>query len=370
MAASHRVQYLLEAMNRAGIDSFVGVSVAFHNFLECDPLVALAGFRPMGPSLVLLRRDGSMRALISPAWDVQRATARCRDAEVIGSSDLIGDLRAALPWLGSGTIGAAFAEAVPAALRDRIDALLGPGVVAAEAMLLDAATVKSADELADARHATWIAEQGYLRMLEILRPGIREYELAGDLLCHMKTLGSPDNFFLMSAAQHNQAVRSPGRRIIERGDIVLAEITPVYNNQFSQICRTVVLGPPTDIVRERFALLQTAMAAGQKAAKAGSSVAAAAAAMNGVITEAGFGNYCRPPYMRVRGHGLGNVSSQPGDIGEDNPMTLQSGMVFVMHPNQYFPDSGYLLCGEPVVIGDQGALALSTSSAQLDQVKA
>jgi len=44
--------------------------------------------------------------------------------------------------------------------------------------------------------------------------------------------------------------------------------------------------------------------------------------------------------------------------------------VFVMHPNQYFPDSGYLLCGEPVVIGDQGALALSTSSAQLDQVKA
>ena len=92
--------------------------------------------------------------------------------------------------------------------------------------------------------------------------------------------------------------------------------------------------------------------------------------MNGVITEAGFGNYCRPPYMRVRGHGLGNVSSQPGDIGEDNPMTLQSGMVFVMHPNQYFPDSGYLLCGEPVVIGDQGALALSTSSAQLDQVKA
>ena len=30
-------------------------------------------------------------------------------------------------------------------------------------------------------------------------------------------------------------------------------------------------------------------------------------------------------------------------------------MVFVMHPNQYIPESGYLMCGEPVVVTRRGA---------------
>ena len=29
---------------------------------------------------------------------------------------------------------------------------------------------------------------------------------------------------------------------------------------------------------------------------------------------------------------------------------LEEGMIFVMHPNQYIPETGYLMCGEPVVI--------------------
>ena len=74
--------------------------------------------------------------------------------------------------------------------------------------------------------------------------------------------------------------------------------------------------------------------------------------------------------MRVRGHGLGTISQLPGDIGEDNPTVLEEGMVFVMHPNQYCPDVGYLLCGEPVLIGREGAVALSASAAQLDSVSA
>ena len=43
-------------------------------------------------------------------------------------------------------------------------------------------------------------------------------------------------------------------------------------------------------------------------------------------------------------------------------------MVFVMHPNQYLPESGYLMCGEPVVVTDQGARALSARPAQLDVI--
>lgn len=371
MAAPHRLQALLLAMERTGLDVFVGVSSAFHNFLECDPLVSLAGFRPMGPSAAVVRRNGDLELIVTPAWDAARARARCPGARVVGSDDLAGALAASLRAdAAARRIGGALADALPSALADALQAALGPHSVPADTLLLEVAAAKTADELADAQRATWVAEEGYRRMLDILRPGIREYELAGELLCYMKSLGSHDNFFLMSAAQHNQAVRPPSRRILERGDILLAEITPAVNSQFSQICRTVALGPPAALVGERFALLQTAMAAGQQAATAGRTVADAARAMNRVIAGAGFGDYCRPPYMRVRGHGLGNVSSLPGDIAEDNPIVLREGMVFVMHPNQYFPDVGYLLCGEPVVIGSGPAEALSAYPARLDQVRA
>jgi len=40
----------------------------------------------------------------------------------------------------------------------------------------------------------------------------------------------------------------------------------------------------------------------------------------------------------------------------------------VRHPNQYIPESGYLLCGETVVIGPRGAESLSARDAQLDVI--
>jgi Xaa-Pro aminopeptidase len=72
--------------------------------------------------------------------------------------------------------------------------------------------------------------------------------------------------------------------------------------------------------------------------------------------------------MRVRGHGLGITSDAPGDITADNEARLEDGMVFVMHPNQYLPETGYLMCGEPVVVTPAGARALSERTATLDSI--
>jgi Xaa-Pro aminopeptidase len=49
---------------------------------------------------------------------------------------------------------------------------------------------------------------------------------------------------------------------------------------------------------------------------------------------------------------------------------LEEDMVFVMHPNQYLPETGYLLCGEPVRIARDGVEALSGRMAALDWVAA
>jgi Xaa-Pro aminopeptidase len=47
---------------------------------------------------------------------------------------------------------------------------------------------------------------------------------------------------------------------------------------------------------------------------------------------------------------------------------LETDMVFMIHPNQYLPESGYLLCGEPVVLTAQGAEPLTQQQAALASV--
>jgi Xaa-Pro aminopeptidase len=351
-------------------DGLIAVSNGLNNFLESNAVYVLSGVRPIGESAVVLDRDGRSTLIVTPAWDAERASSLSWTDQTIATDDLVAELASAakehriavprclsvgLSFLGSGIVA-------------RIESALGALPPAADELARDLARIRTAEELKAAEHATWIAERGYERLLECARPGMREYELAAELYCFTKKLGAEDNFLLMSASQHNLAVRAAGERILDIGDIILSEITPCYRGQFAQICRTTVIGEPRPAVRDKYAILQDAMQAGLQAGRAGTTVADVTRAINGVIAQAGYGDYCRPPYMRVRGHGLGITSDRPGDIVDGNERVLEAGMVFVMHPNQYIPESGYLMCGDPVVVTDQGCRALSAQLAQLDVI--
>jgi Xaa-Pro aminopeptidase len=371
MADATRLQAVTKALAGAGLDALVALTTSFHSFLEPDSVLLLASFKPMGESAVCVHRDGRIALIVTPAWDAARARERSGLDTVIAADDLAAPIaRLMADWgVAKGKAGVAGLDTVPVALVDRIEALIGKAP-ALDDLALNLARCKSATEIEYARTAAAVAEKGYARMLELARPGMHEYELAAELFCYMKSLGSDDNFLLMSASQHNPAVRAPSRRILDKGDIILAEITPSWRGQFAQICRSVSVGKPSAVLEEKYDILCRAMRVGMKAAVPGAKVSDVARAMDGVLAQAGYADYCRPPFMRVRGHGLGRLSSLPGDITIDNHMVLEKDMVFVMHPNQYLPETGYLMCGEPVRITPDGAEALSASMATLDSVPA
>jgi len=352
------------------LDGLIAASNGLNNFLESNAVYVLSGVRPIGESAVVLDRTGGSTLIVTPAWDGERAAALSATDQTIATDDLAGALAGAvakhrIDLSRSLSVGLSF---LGHGLVARIGSALGALPRAADELARDLARVRTAEELKAAERATWIAERGYERLLECARPGMREYELAAEIYCFTKKLGAEDNFLLMSASQHNLAVRAAGERVLDVGDIILSEITPCYRGQFAQICRTTVIGEPRPVVRDKYAILQDAMNEGLEAGRAGATVANVTRAINSVIAKAGYGDYCRPPYMRVRGHGLGITSDRPGDIVDSNERVLEAGMVFVMHPNQYLPESGYLMCGEPVVVTEQGCRALSEKSAQLDVI--
>jgi len=163
----------------------------------------------------------------------------------------------------------------------------------------------------------------------------------------------------MGAGAHNRAIRPPTDRRLEAGDLIVGEITPCYRGAFAQLCRTFVLGRPSAVLREKYDLLIRAEAEGFRAALPGRPSSDIARAVNAVIAGAGYAEYCRQPYMRTRGHGLGFGGIVPPDVTEESSPTLARDMTMVIHPNQYLPETGYIMLGDTVVIAEGGPRVLT-----------
>jgi Xaa-Pro aminopeptidase len=367
-----RLEQTARHLQGEALDGLLAVNYGHNSFLESHAAFVLSGVRSIGESAVVVDRDGGSTLIVTPAWDADRAAALSHTAKTIGTDDLAATLQSVLAAhrIDSRKILAVGLSMIARGLASRIAALLGGNPQVDESFIRELARIRNPEELAAARKATAIAEKGYAHMLDCVKPGMREFELAAELYCAMKALGAEDNFLLLSASQHNLAVRAAGSRVLDVGDIILSEITPCCDGQFAQLCRTTVIGEPPPLMREKYTVLQEAMRAGQAAAVPGASLREVTERMDACLRAAGYGDYCRPPYMRVRGHGLGVTSDLPGDVTIDNERRLEEGMMFVMHPNQYLPETGYLMCGGPVVVTKTGAKLLSSREAELDCVAA
>jgi Xaa-Pro aminopeptidase len=284
----------------------VGMHDGAHFIEKPNPVMVLSGFKSLGPAAALLAPDGAMTLVVTPHWDSERAAQCCPDARVVGVDNVVeGVLGEAEGKAATGTaIATAGLRFLPYDIASHLTFAL-PGARSADKLVFDAARAKTTDEIASAREATRIAERGYEHLIEIARPGMSEDELAVELKWFMKTLGAEDNFLLICAGPHNRAVQPSTGRKLETGDIILAEITPSFRGQLAQICRTVVVGAAGDLLRCKYALVVEAMNAGIAAAAPGVRMADVCGAVNAVLEQQGYGEYCRPPHIRRRGHGLG-----------------------------------------------------------------
>jgi Xaa-Pro aminopeptidase len=369
MTFEERLAAIHAGMIERGLDLIVAVHDGGHFIETPNPVFVLSRFKSLGPAAVVLPRDGDATLIVTPAWDAERAAECCPALRVTATDDVVDALASALSS-GSlrgarvGTAGLAFTRFE---IAGRLAQML-PDAGAADDVVFDAAAAKTTDEIANAREATRIAELGYARLIEIARPGMSEDDLAVELKWYTRTLGAEDNFLLLCAGARNPAVAPSNGRVMQKGDILVAEITPSYRGQLAQICRTTTLGKASAELRDKYDLLVRAMNAGIAAARPGVPMAAICRAINAVLEAEGYGEYCHPPHIRRRGHGLGFGSIQPGDVSLDNDTTLTEGMVFMIHPNQHLPETGYLLCGEPVLLSAGGAAPLTRRRSALVEI--
>lgn len=355
-----------EVIEQHELDALVLLFDGMHSFLEPNPVFDLTQFKSLDTCAAVI--DGEqVSLLLAPGWDAQRARDSAAGVtRVIGCEDVAAELAKLLSGSGSGRIGAVGLGEMPLRYGEALRAV--GETISVDAKITGRARAKSEDELARAVRAAAVAEQAYQQLLEGAGPGDAEYELAARLDADVTRLGGDDNFLLISSGPAGVPVRAPTPRRLDAGDVLNAEISPSCEGQFVQICRTAVAGRATAAQREDYELLVTALGAGMAAAMPGTTVGELVKAMDAPIVEAGYGQYCKPPHVRVRGHGQGLASVSPGDIVAESDVVLEEGMMFVLHPNQPTPRSGYMMCGEPIVVTSSGGRALTSRRPGLDEL--
>ncbi len=353
-------------MASAGVDALICAGDG-HHMIDLDNAVFhMSGYRSVGPALLTLTGDGRTRLLTSPA-DERDAISGLPFDEAVAVDDLRSGLRDHLAL--SGRIGVVGLDDMPMETASAILAALGEPPAQLDAEFLKATAVKTDAEIVAARRATAIAEEGYRHLLAIVRPGMRECDLAIRVNHHMRALGANDSFLMLNCGPRQDAVMPSSERVIETGDLLLCELSPSVAGQFTQICRTVAIGEAQEETRSKYPLLVAAMHKGIEKVAPGVRLGDVCAAIDDHLSEAGYAQFSRPPFIRRRGHGLASGSTAPGDVSVDNDTLLEPGMLFMVHPNQFLPETGYMMCGEPVLVTQDGFEILTKETAALAAAK-
>ncbi|MCM3805667.1 putative peptidase YqhT [Streptomyces malaysiensis] len=263
-------------------------------------------------------------------------------------------------------IGIAHYELLPAMLANALrTALPGTEIVSATSLLDGVRMVKSDWELARMRRSAAVCAAGWDAFVDVLEPGLPEYRIVAEVEARIKELGAEDNFMLIASGKDEvRGMTAPTPRVLQAGDMVRTELTPQMDGYWLQICRSAVVGKPSEGQYRSFDLFNEAVEAGMAAVRPGVTAHDVAKAQNDVFRAHGYGEYCTSQYTRVRGHGHGlHLDETP--IIEGNETVLPENAVFIIHPNTFTPLAGYHVLGDPVRVTADGCEVLISTERKL-----
>jgi Xaa-Pro aminopeptidase len=350
-----RVDGLKQAMKEYNVKLTVvysngKVGISCPNFLYY-----ISGYSPMGPhSLVFIPADGKKELYVSTEAEATQAMEKPMVDSINVTGNIADTISSQINKASTGgQVGFVGLEYLEPGIRHYVESKVGFALKDSNYLFEEIG--RGEDEVELMRTIGKMADSMLAAALDVMKPGMTEYELVAEMEYASRLSGADDNFILLDSGRHNTAMHVATDRRLQKGDIILFEISPTRHYQTMQLCRTVVLGAPSKVLLEKYDLLRRALSLSLAAVKPGVMASEVVKIQNKIISDAGYSQYCKPPYMRARGHGFGTGSNPLGfTLDENSNIPLRERMGLVVHPNQYLPETGYLAIGEPIIVTKTG----------------
>ena len=208
---------------------------------------------------------------------------------------------------------------------------------------------KDAQELATMRRAAILAGAVLEGALKLLRPGVRELEIAAEIEYQMRQLGASGPAFETivafgerSAYPHARA----GAKRLRKNELVVLDLGAILAHYCSDITRTVVVGRASAKIRQWHRAVQEAQAAAIGAVRAGASCGEVDAAARTVLAGHRLDRY----FVHSTGHGLGLEVHEDPRVAKGQKQILEPGNVITIEPGVYVPGIGGIRIEDDVAV--------------------
>lgn len=223
---------------------------------------------------------------------------------------------------------------------------------------------KDSKEIDYIKSAQEITDKAFTHILEFIKPGVNELELAAELEFFMKKNGSVATAFetiFVSGSRTSFPHGVPSKRKLQLGDLVTIDFGARFSSYCSDMTRTVVIGKPSD---KQLSIYNTVLQAQTKAIeyiKPGRNCKDVDGVARKLIQEHGFGKY----FGHGLGHGVGLEIHEEPRLSPKSKDVLLPGMVVTVEPGIYIENFGGVRIEDMIVVTENGYKNLTNSEKQL-----
>jgi len=249
------------------------------------------------------------------------------------------------------------AEQLRTALGDRKVEPLG-------GRLADLRCSKDADELEFIRRALRLSEQVMTEVVDVLRPGVAERDVAAEIDYRHRLAGADGPAFDTIVAFGSRASlphARPGDARLENGDCVLLDFGCIVKEYRSDITRTMVLGPPPEGFEDAYLSVERALHAATDAVKPDMDGRDLDGVARDALRRDGLDGY----FAHGLGHGVGLDIHEGPRVSSMVSSRIPDGAVITIEPGVYLPDRFGIRIENMVSVDSSGGLVLNSLDTSL-----
>ncbi len=210
--------------------------------------------------------------------------------------------------------------------------------------------VKDAAEIAQIRRACKIADDAFEKILEFIKPDVREIEVAAELEYIMRRLGSEAAAFTTIVASGWRSALPHGTATDKKicaGELVTIDFGATFNGYHSDITRTVCVGKASAEQRKIYNLVLDAQLYGLEIITAGKGGKELDAAVRDRLTNAGYGRF----FVHGLGHGVGlEIHEEPRLSKRSKCEKLFPNMIVTDEPGIYIANFGGVRIEDTILV--------------------
>lgn len=224
--------------------------------------------------------------------------------------------------------------------------------------------IKTEEELKYMEKAEAIGDAAFKGILDFIRPGQTELEIAAELEYYMKKNGAERLSFdsiVASGMNSSMPHAVPSGKKVEEGDFITMDFGCTYKGYCSDMTRTIVVGKANDRQKEIYHVVLEAQLKALAALKAGVTGASVDAVARKVIGDAGYGDF----FGHGLGHSVGLYIHENPRLSPTDPTVLKAGMIETVEPGIYVPGFGGVRIEDMVCVTEDGCINFAHSPKEL-----